>query len=171
MVTAGYLVLVALVGLQRLHEVRISRRHEEALRARGGIEHAPHQMPVMIGLHTAWIVACVAEPLAIERAPSALLGALALVAFCAGQALRWSARQALGHRWTVRVITLPGAPRITTGPFRYLNHPNYAGVAIEIASLPLVHGAWMTAAVFSAANALLLAWRVRAENRALLGAG
>lgn len=165
--TAAYIVLVLAVAVQRLFEVRISRRHVDALKARGAVEHAAYQVPVMVAVHTLWLIACLAEPLMANRPVVPAISAAALLLLVAGQALRWSARRALGPRWTVPIITLPGAPRVTAGPFRYLNHPNYLGVVLEIAALPLVHGAYVTAAVFTLANALLLTWRIAAEEHAL----
>lgn len=165
--TAAYLLLVLAVAIQRLTEVRISRRHVRALKAQGAVEHAAHQVPVMVLLHGLWLAACVAEPLLWDRPVSPGLAATAFALLLAGQALRWSARRALGPRWTVPIITLPGVPRVTTGPFRYLSHPNYLGVVIEIAALPLIHAAYVTAGVFTLANAVLLTWRIAAEERAL----
>ncbi len=167
MVTVAYVVLVLAVAVQRLAEVRISRRHVRALTAQGAVEHAPHQVPVMIALHGGWLVACVAEPLLWQRTVVPAIGAMSLGLLLAGQALRWSARRALGPRWTVPIVTLPGVPRVTSGPFRYVNHPNYLGVVIEIAALPLIHSAYVTAVAFTIANGLLLTWRVAAEEVAL----
>lgn len=165
--TIAYIVLVLAVAVQRLAEVGISRRHVRALTAQGGVEHAPHQMPVMVALHALWLVSCLAEPLLWSRPIVPALSGVALVLLLAGQMLRLWARWALGSRWTVPIITLPGVPRVTTGPFRYLNHPNYLGVVIEIAALPLVHTAYVTAGMFTLANGLLLTWRITAEEHAL----
>jgi methyltransferase len=166
----AFTALVALVAAQRLWEVRRSRRHERALRRAGAVEHARGQMPWMKALHGAWLLAGLAEVWLLDRAPWLPLSILALVAFVGGQALRLAAMRALGERWTVRVLVLPGQPPVTGGIFRYLRHPNYLGVAIEVAALPLVGGAWITAVVFSLANALLLFCRVVAEERALKSA-
>lgn len=165
--TTAYIVLVIAVAVQRLAEVRISRRHVKSLMAQGAVEHAAHQMPVMVALHATWLVACLVEPLVWDRPIVPAVAVAAVVLLVAGQALRWWARTTLGPRWTVPIITLPGVPRVTSGPFRYLNHPNYLGVVIEIAALPLVHAAYVTALVFTVANALLLTWRIAAEERAL----
>ena len=121
----------------------------------------------MVAVHALWLAACVAEPLVLNRAVVPAMAGVALVMLLAGQALRWAARRALGPRWTVPIITLPGVPRVRSGPFRYLNHPNYLGVVLEIAALPLIHGAYLTAGVFSLANGLLLIWRIAEEERAL----
>lgn len=167
MVTTAYIVLVLAVAVQRLAEVRISRRHVRALKARGAVEHAAYQVPVMVAVHAMWLVACLAEPLLLSRPVVPALSTVALTLLLAGQVLRWAARRALGPRWTVPIITLPGVPHVTAGPFRYLNHPNYVGVVIEIAALPLIHAAYVTAGAFTVANAVLLSWRIAAEERAL----
>lgn len=163
---ATFLVIVALVALQRLAELRTSAAHEERLRAMGAVEHAAWQVPWMRGLHAAWLFAAPIEVFALERAFDLWVAVPALALFLIGQALRFAAMRALGPRWTVRVLTLPGAPRVTGGVFR-LRHPNYLGVALEIAALPMMHGAWISALGFSAANALFLWRRVRVEEAAL----
>jgi methyltransferase len=91
-------------------------------------------------------------------AASGLLGA---------HVLRRAATRALGNRWTSRILVLPGAPLVHNGPYRYLRHPNYLAVAIEVACIPLLGGCFASAALFSAANAWLLAVRIDAEERAL----
>lgn len=163
----AFTLLVAAVAAQRLWEVRRSARHERALRAAGGREHAPGQMPWMRALHAGWLVAMVLEVWLLHRTAPPWLVVLALLAFAAGQALRIAAMRALGPRWTVKIFTVPGETAIARGVFRHLRHPNYLGVVLEIAALPLVHGAWLTAIAFSVANATLLRLRVRAEERAL----
>lgn len=167
MVTAAYLLLLFAVALQRLLEVRISRLNEADLLLRGGREHAPEQMPVMIAVHTGWLVSAIAEVLLLDRPFRRWLGLSALLVFCAGQLLRILAISALKERWTVKVITLPDAPPVSAAIFRYVRHPNYLGVILEISALPLVHGAYLTAIVFTIANGLLLKQRIRAEEQAL----
>lgn len=159
--------LAAAVGVQRLWELRKSARHERAILERGGREHAPEQMPWMRLLHGAWLVAAPLEVLLFKRRASPGVTAAALGCFAVGQGLRFAAMRALGDRWTVRIMTLPGAPAVDEGIFRYLRHPNYVGVVLEMAALPMMHGAWITAGVFSAANAMLLRARITAEEAAL----
>jgi methyltransferase len=160
--------LLALVACQRLFEVRRSRRHEAALRQAGAREHAAWQMPVMAALHSLWLVGAGIEVWWSDREPDPRVVVLAMGLFACGQALRLAAMRALGTRWTVRVITLPGTPPVVGGIYRYLRHPNYLGVALEIAGLPLVHGAIWTATIATIANSLLLLARMRAEERALV---
>lgn len=159
--------LVLVVALQRLAELRLSRRHEEHLVRLGATEHAPAQVRAMQVLHGCWFISMLLEVALWQPPWQPWLSVLAGLVFSIGQALRISAIRALGKRWTVRIFTLAGAPPVTTGVYRYLRHPNYLGVVLEIAALPLVHSAWRTALVFSVANAVIVAVRVRAEERAL----
>jgi methyltransferase len=162
-----FVTFLALLAGQRLWEVRLSQRHEALIRARGGREHAAGQFRVMQALHTGWFVAMLAEVLGRNRPFRPWLAAVAAPIFLLGQALRYAAIRTLGERWTVRVVTLPGEPPITHGIYRHLRHPNYLGVVLEIAAVPLLHTAYLTSFIFSLANALLLAARIRAEEQAL----
>jgi methyltransferase len=154
--------------VQRLWEMRVSRRHEAALRARGAVEHAPEQMPWMIAVHASWLAFSLLEVWLLQRPFVLALALPALLLFGAGQALRLSAMHTLGERWTVRVITpTSGEPAVARGIYRYLRHPNYLGVILEIAALPLIHGAYLSALLGSLCNALLLRARIRAEEGAL----
>lgn len=164
----AFSVLWLLVVVQRLWEVRLSRKHEAKLRAAGAIEHAAEQMPWMVALHTTWLAATLLEVWWLERPFVLWLAWPALLLFLLGQGLRLTAMRTLGERWTVKVITpTDGGPAVAHGIYRYVRHPNYAGVVLEIAALPLIHGAYLSAALFSALNALLLWRRIRAEEQAL----
>lgn len=160
----GFVVLVA---LERLAELRLSRRNESRLRASGAREHAAEHFIAMQLLHTLWLVSIVLEVTLLRPAFVPWVAVLAGLCFGVGQCLRYAAIHALGGRWTVRVLTLPGAPPVAHGIYRYLRHPNYLGVILEIAALPLMHSAWRSALFFSVANAVLLAVRIRKEERAL----
>ncbi len=162
--------LVALLALQRIYELRLSARHEAFIRARGGREHAAWQVGAMKILHTCWFIAMLVEVHALHRSFVPSLSLLALVILIVGQSLRYAAIRALAWRWTVNVMTLPGRPLVRKGIYRYLRHPNYLGVILEILAVPLLHSAYVTAIVFSLANLLLLAVRIRAEERALADA-
>ena len=162
-----FLVLLGVIAVQRLLELRRSARNVAALRARGAVEVGAGHMPVMRALHAAWFAAMLAEVLLLGRPFVPGLAALALVGLIAGQALRYAAIRALGDRWTVTIMVLPDAPPVTGGLYRRIRHPNYLGVILEIACVPLLHTAWLTALVFTVLNALLLRVRIRAEERAL----
>lgn len=162
-----FLIFVLLLGVQRLAELRLSRRNEKYILEQGGREHAPGQFTVMRFLHMAWFLAMLGEVFVLGRPFPPALALVACVLFLAGQVLRYTAIRTLGRRWSVRVMTLPGAQPIDTGIYRYIRHPNYLGVILEIGSVPLLHGAYLTAFAFTIANALLLAWRIRTEEAAL----
>jgi methyltransferase len=166
-VVIPYLALLALLGLERLVELRISRRHARWALARGGVEVGQRHFRVMKLLHGAFLAACAAEVVLLARPFVPALGWPMLGLALAAQALRYWAIASLGRRWNVRVIVVPGAPAVTRGPYRWLRHPNYLAVALEGVAVPLVHSAWWTALGFSLANAALLAVRIRCEERAL----
>lgn len=157
---------VALVAVQRLLELRLSRRHERILRARGAVERGRGHYPLMVVLHALWLVSTLVE--GILRGPG-LPGywPIPLALFLLVQPLRYWAILSLGDNWNTRILVVPGAKLVTRGPYRYFPHPNYVVVAVEVATFPLIFGAWVTALVFSILNAALLFVRIREENRAL----
>ena len=164
-----FAVFVATLGLQRLFELRLSQRNERRMLQHGGREHAPETYRWIVALHAAWFAAMLLEVFAVGRPFRPRLAALALSLFAAGQALRLTAIRTLGWRWSTRVMTVPGsegAP-VRHGIYRYIRHPNYLGVELEIVAAPLVHSAYLTSAVFGVANALLLRDRICREEQAL----
>lgn len=164
---ALYTALIALVAMERLVELYLSRRNAARAFARGAREYGRGHYRVMTVLHTLFLVSCVAEPWLFDRPFPGALGWAALTGSLLAQALRYWAIRTLGDRWNTRVIVFPNAPPVTGGPYRFVRHPNYLAVIVEIALLPLVHGAWVTALVFSLGNAALLWVRIRAEEAAL----
>jgi methyltransferase len=163
-----FLALVVATGLARLFELRVAKRHEAWARQRGGVERGAGHYPVMVALHTAFLICCAAEVFAFDRPFLPWLGWPALVLVLASHGLRWWCIAALGNQWNTRVIVVPGLPLVTArGPYRWLRHPNYLAVVAEIAFLPLVHTAWATAVAFTVANLVLLRHRVRVEEAAL----
>ena len=167
---ALFLLLVVAVAVERLVELVISRRHERALRGRGAVEAGAGHYPLMVGVHAALLAGAPAEVLLLDRPFLPWLGWPMLAVVAATMALRYWVVLTLGERWTTRVLVLPGAPLVARGPYRFLRHPNYLAVVLEVAALPLVHTAWITALVCSLANALVLALRIRVEDEALRGA-
>jgi len=169
MVTSAgaYLLLVALVACQRVAELRLSRGNAGKALARGGIEYGRGHFPAMAFLHAAFLCSCALEVIVLHRPFPGALGWIALAAFLLAQGLRYWAIASLGDRWNVRVIVVPGEVPVARGPYRFLRHPNYLAVAVEIIALPLVHGAYLTAIVFSTLNAALLRLLIRTEEAAL----
>lgn len=168
----AYILLVAAVGGERIVELVVATRHADWAFSRGGVEHGRSHYPVMAVMHTALLVSCVVEVVLADRPFLPWLGWPMVILVLAAQAMRWWCVTTLGKQWNTRVIVVPGLPLVTSGPYRWLRHPNYVAVVVEVAALPLVHTAWATAVVFSIANAiLLLGWRIPVEERALATVG
>jgi methyltransferase len=169
MVTSAqlYLCFLGLLGLERFGELLLSLRNARAARAAGAVEAGQGHYPVMVAFHTLFLVSCALEVTLVPRAFPGLVGWVALAVALAAQALRYWAVATLGVRWNTRVLVWPGVAPVTGGPYRFLRHPNYLAVVLEMAAVPLVHGAWVTAVAFSLGNALLLRVRIRSEEQAL----
>jgi methyltransferase len=163
-VTLAEIVLGA-VALQRVGELVLSRHNTQRLLARGAIEVAPGHYPLMVAVHTAWLIAL--WVLGHDQ-PVNIAG---LLFYLALQGLRVWVMWTLGSRWTTRIIILPQQPLVSAGPYRFLSHPNYAVVTGEIAVLPLTLNLPVLAVAFTILNAMVLAIRIRAENRALATSG
>jgi methyltransferase len=166
-----FTILVGAVALERVAELVVAKRNLAWSLARGGQESGFAHYPFMVALHTGLLAGCVLEVWLGPRPFLPALGFPMLVLVFASQALRWWCIRTLGPQWNTRVIVVPGAGRITGGPYRLLPHPNYVAVVMEGFALPLTHTAWLTALVFTALNAVLLNVRIRTENAALVAAG
>jgi methyltransferase len=159
-VTSAEFILV-LVTLQRVAEIVVSSRNTSKLRARGAVEVAARHYPFVVAVHATWLISL----WVLGRDQP--VNVIALLFYLVLQGLRLWVMWTLGPRWTTRIIILPGQPLISSGPYRFLPHPNYAVVAGEIAVLPLVLDLPWLASIFTVLNAVVLAIRIRAENRAL----
>ena len=164
---ALYVGLVLAVAAVRVVELGVSERNRRWSLAHGGIESGAGHYPVMVVLHTGLLVGAVAEVLLLDRPFLPWLGWPMLALLVAAHLLRWWCITTLGRQWCTRIVVVPGSPRVTSGPYRWLKHPNYLAVVVEGFALPLVHTAWITAAVFTVANAVLLRTRIAAEEQAL----
>ena len=155
-------IVLALVVAQRLIEIVYAERNTRALRARGAIEVGRAHYPLIVLLHAAWLAAIV-----ILIPDDATIHWPAMALFVLLQLGRVWVIATLGPYWTTRIITLPGAPLIRSGPYRFVRHPNYLVVAGEIAALPMAFGEVNVAIVFTLLNAAMLGWRIRQEDAAL----
>ena len=162
-----YLGLLALVALERGVELVLSSRNGRLARTRGAVETGQGHYPVMSVFHGAFLVACALEVVLLDRPFPGVVGWIAFAVVLAAQALRYWAVATLGWRWNTRIVVVPGSAPVTGGPYRFVRHPNYVAIIAEMLALPLVHGAWLTALVFSLGNAWLLRVRIRAEEQAL----
>jgi methyltransferase len=159
---AWALAVFAYVIVQRLAELVYANANTRRLLAEGGREFGQKHYPLFILLHGGWLAA-----IAWLAQPSAAPNLLYLFAFIGSQALRFWTLASIGRWWTTRIISAPHFPRVRKGPYRFIPHPNYTVVVIEIALLPLLLGAPLVALAFSVANAMLLAWRIRVEAEVL----
>ena len=165
-----YLWLLAAVAVERVAELVLSQRHARWAFAHGGVESGRSHYPWMVLVHVGLLVGCVLETTLGAARPVPELAVPMLVLVLASQALRWWCIATLGRRWNTRVITVPGLPLVRSGPYRYLRHPNYVAVVVEGVALPLVGSAWVTAVLFTVANAFVLRARLRCEDAALAAA-
>ncbi|HVT26107.1 MAG TPA: isoprenylcysteine carboxylmethyltransferase family protein [Rhizomicrobium sp.] len=158
------LAIVGLVALQRLAEVPYAARNTKRLLASGAMEYGRKHYPLFIVLHASWLLAIV-----VFLPPDPPIYLVPLTAYVVLEVLRVWVMLSLGPYWTTRVISLPKAPLVRKGPYRFLRHPNYWIVVGEVALLPLVFGEVIVCIVFSLLNGALLFWRIRVENAALAG--
>lgn len=159
-------IFLGIVILQRLSELVVSARNARRVLARGGKEYGAGHFPWLVCVHVLFIAGIAAEVTFLGTRPGALWP-LWFALWAGAQALRYAAIRALGERWNVRIIVVPGMPLVRTGPYRRLRHPNYVAIVIELIAAPLIFGAWRTALVVSVLNALALRTRIRVENEAL----
>jgi methyltransferase len=153
--------LVVFLVAQRLAELAYAARNTSRLLSRGGVEFGQTHYYPIVALHAFWLMAL--WLFGHDRAADPAL----LAIFILLQAARVWVIASLGPRWTTRIVAVPGEPPLTRGPYRWLRHPNYLIVVLEIALVPLALGLWGVAIAFSLANAILLYIRIRAENGAL----
>lgn len=162
-----YLAFLGLVVLERMAELRRSRRNVEWAIEQGGVEVGQRHFRVMTLVHSLFLPACILEVWLLGRPFIPALGIPMLVLALLAQFLRYWAVRTLGPRWNVRTVFLPGRPVVTGGPYRFVRHPNYVAVIVEMFAIPLVHTAWLTALVFTLLNVPLLIARIRCEEAAL----
>ncbi len=163
----AFVGLVGLVAMTRLAELVLSRRHENELARRGVEKRNDRNYRWMVMLHAGVLAAAPAEVILLRRPFLPPLAAVAGTLFVLATALRWWTIRTLGLHWNVQVMASAPLGVVTTGPFRWVRHPNYAGVFVELAALPLIHTAWITALAALAGNAWVLTNRLRLEEPAL----
>lgn len=161
-----FLIVLGFVVGQRSAELWLANRNTKRLLAEGAVEIGAGHYPLFVILHTAWL-----SVLAIITPWTAIPNTWLLVAYVVLQFGRVWVIATLGRYWTTRIITLPGAPLVRSGPFRFVRHPNYWVASLEIALLPLMFGQVWIAVVFSLLNAALVTYRIRIEEAALADRG
>ena len=159
--------LVLIIIAQRLFELWLAQRNRARALAAGGQEYGAGHYPLIVGLHSLWLIAWIGETLlGGPKLDPYWVGYLVLVGLAQG--LRYWAIATLGPAWNTRIIVIPGSDRVRRGPYRFIPHPNYVAVTIELFCVPMIFGAWITALSATLVNAIvLLGIRIPAENRAL----
>ena len=162
-----YYLFIMAIGAERLVELAVARRNAAWSFAHGGKEFGQGHYPVIVAMHSLLLVACIVEVATLHRPFLPWLGWPMVGIVVLSTVVRWWCAMTLGKHWNPRLIIVPGAPLVVRGPYRWVHHPNYAAVIAEVAALPLVHAAWLTAFTFTVANAAVLSVRIRTENSVL----
>jgi len=152
------LVILAQRGLEEM----FSRRNTQALLAAGAHEAGADYYPVVAVMHLAWIAA-----LFLLIPPDAPIFWPAAVLYLLLQPVRYWLLASLGRYWTHRIITLDSLPLVKSGPYRFLNHPNYLETTLEVILGPLAFGAWRLAIVMGAIQIVVIGYKRRLEDRAI----
>jgi methyltransferase len=163
----AFLALLCLVALLRLYELRISRRHQQEMTAHGASKVEEPRFRWMVLLHTGVLIGAACEVVFLHRPLIPVLAAVCFLIFVAANVVRWWVIRTLGEHWNVQVMNSTGLGVVTSGPFRYVRHPNYAAVFVEMLVLPLIHTAWITALLGTAAHVLVLSQRLATEEKVL----
>ncbi len=164
---ALHLAVVAAVGAERLVEILISRRNLRRAAARGGFVADRRTFWEVAAFQVAWLAASAAEPVLLPRPFVAPLAVAMIAALIACQGLRYWAVATLGDRWNLSIVVVPGEIAVSTGPYRFVRHPNYLAVMVETLALPLLHTAWVTATLSLLVAVPIWRRRVRVEEKAL----
>jgi methyltransferase len=163
-----YLILLCAVGAARLAELQISKRNQSRLKDKGARKEREPHFRWMVVFHTAILLGAATEVFLLDRP---LLPWLAIVSGClfiAANIVRWWVIRAMQEHWNVEVMNSTALGVVSTGPFRWIRHPNYAAVFIEMITLPLIHTAWITAAAGAILHVIVLRNRLRVEDPALM---
>jgi methyltransferase len=166
--TTAYLALLALVGLGRLFELRISRRNQRQLEKQGVRKIAEAHFRWMVFVHAGVLAGAAAEVMLLRRPLIPALAVTMGVLFGFANALRWWVIRTLAGHWNVEVMASSRVGVVTSGPYRWVRHPNYAAVVIELFALPMMHTAWITALAGTLANLEILRRRVQVEEGVLM---
>lgn len=162
-----FFYLVVFTIFQRLVELGISKRNENAIKEQNGFIVPERNYLFMVALHSGWLIYLLFASLKLELTILPSLFIFGGIVFLLGQVLRITAITTLGKRWTTRIAILPKAPAVKKGLFQYIRHPNYLGVCLEIVALPMMVGLWPAALIFSGMNFVILYFRIRKEEQFL----
>ena len=163
----AFLALLLTVGLLRIFELHVSRRHQQQMIAGGATKVREPGFPWIVLLHTTLLIGAALEVVLLHRPFIPILSTVMLFIFLSANAVRLWVVRTMGKHWNVQIMNSMGLGVVTSGPFRFVRHPNYAAVLLEVFSLPLVHTAWITALLGSIAYAVTIAQRIAIEENVL----
>ena len=158
--------LIIILILQRISELFIARRNEHKLLGEGGVEYDKGGYKVIVAMHAAFFLSFIAEYYILRKSLNSLWPLLLTILVLA-EILRYWAISSLGKYWNTKIIVVSGAPLVSKGPYKYLRHPNYMAVVIEIAVVPLIFSCYITSVLFTILNLIVLRRRIRIEEHAL----
>jgi methyltransferase len=168
MISVLFALYLSLIIIQRLTEMRISKRNEKVLIQKGAVEFGKSHFKFIIMLHTMFFISIVIEYFLKANSIKPTLYNIILFSFVALlQAFRFSTIKSLGVYWTIRIYRVPGEPLIKTGLYKYLKHPIYIIVILEIIIIPLVFNLYITSIIFTILNLIAITVRIMVENKAL----
>lgn len=161
-----FIVVISIVIIQRLIELIVASKNEKWMRSQGAFEVGADHYPVMVLMHTGFFVTLLLEVTALDR-PLSPIWLVLLTIFLIAQVMRIWCLTSLGKYWNTKILVLPGADVVKKGPYRWIRHPNYLIVTVELLTLPLLFGAYFTAILFTVLNLWMLSVRIPAEENAL----
>ena len=163
-----FLALLLAVAALRIFELRISKRHQQRMTSRGAAKVKDPYFRWMAMFHTLVLIGAAAEVVFLRRPFILALAAPMFLLFLAANLVRWWVIRTLGEHWNVQVVDSTKLGFVASGPFRYVRHPNYAAVFVEMIALPLIHAAWITALAGAVAHIIVLSLRLSVEDPVLL---
>ena len=166
--TFAYLALLVLVGIERLAELAISRRNQRRLMPQGARRVPEPNFRWMVLFHIVVLIGAGAEVLFLHRPLILALAVSMLALFVLSNVLRWWVIHLLAEHWSVELMDGSHIKVVTSGPYRWIRHPNYVGVLAEVFSLPMIHTAWITAFAGVLGYALILRQRLKIEDGFLM---
>ena len=164
----AFLALLLAVALLRIFELRVSHRHQQHMIAHGATKVQEPRFRWIVLLHTGVLVGAALEVVLLHRPFFPALAAVMLLLFLGGNAVRLWVVRTMGQHWNVQVMNSTNLGVVTSGPFRFVRHPNYAAVFVEIFSLPLIHTAWITALLGCVGFVVTISQRIAVEESVLL---
>lgn len=161
-----FLIFLLFVISQRAAELALARRNEKILKSQGAIEFDKDGYRVIVAMHVVFFISLVSEKVFLHRTLNTYWTLFATL-FVGAQVLRYLAIRSLGVHWNTKVLVIRGKKLVTRGPYKYIRHPIYISVIIEIAVIPLIFSCYITTTIFSLLNLILLRRRIKIEEGAL----